>query len=80
MRTTSRLLIVALWGGLLIGCSSGDEFADKKGKMELLRKEVKPTLLTRTCPPGLALASPDMSKIKHVIKFRMFGSRNDFLM
>ena len=28
MRTTSRLLIAALWGGLLIGCSSGDEFAD----------------------------------------------------
>ena len=45
----------------------------KIGKGEFLIKKEKPALLTRTCPPGLALAGPDMFEV------RDFGSNTDFL-
>ena len=41
MRTTSRLLIGALWCGLLIGCSSGDEFADIRAFIRELESRPK---------------------------------------
>ena len=40
------------------------------------RKKEKPVLLTRTCPPGLALAGPDMSEVRVLVKFRMFRVPN----
>ena len=39
-------------------------------------KEEKTVLLTRTCPPGLALASPDMTEVRVLIKFRTFRIQN----
>ena len=31
------------------------------------KKKQKPALLTRTCPPGLALAGPDMSEVRLLV-------------
>ena len=54
-----------------------DEFANKKWKGVMSEKiKAKPALLTRTCPPGLALASPDMSKVRVLVKFDMFRIQN----
>ena len=39
-------------------------------------KKGKPALLTRTCPPGLALAGPDMSEVRVLLQFRMFWVQN----
>ena len=36
----------------------------------------KPALLTRTCPPGLVLAGPDMSKSRLLVKFRTLRVQN----
>ena len=36
------------------------------------RKREKPALLTRTCPPGLALAGPDMTEVRVLVKFCTF--------
>ena len=43
------------------------------------KKKSKTVLLTRTCPPGLALAGPDMSKFRLFVQFRTFGFKADFL-
>ena len=42
---------------------------------EKIKKE-KPALLTRTCPPGLALANPDMSKFRLLVRFRTSRVKN----
>ena len=39
-------------------------------------KKRKPALLTRTCPPGLALEGPDMSEIRVLVKFRWLQVQN----
>ena len=41
-------------------------------------KKRKPALLTRTCPPGLALAGPDISKFRLLLPFRTFPVQNWF--
>ena len=58
-----------------------DKFANKKWKgviseEEEEEKEQKPALLTRTCPPGLVLAGPDMSKSRLLVQFRTFRVQN----
>ena len=47
-----------------------------KGVISGEKKKGKPALLTRTCPPGLALAGPDMSKVRVLDKFRTFRVQN----
>ena len=51
-----------------------DEFAHTnwKGVISEEKKKEKPALLTRTCPPGLALASPDMTEVRVLVKFPAF--------
>ena len=51
-----------------------DKFATKnwKGVIYGEKKKGKPALLTRACPPGLALASPDMSEVRVLIQFGTF--------
>ena len=39
-------------------------------------KKQKPALLTRTCPPGLVLAGPDMSKSRLLVQFNTFRVQN----
>ena len=41
-------------------------------------KEGKPALLTRICPPGLALEGPDMSKVRVLVQSYMFWVQNLF--
>ena len=54
-----------------------DKFVNKNGKVWFLKKEKqKPALLTRTCPPGLVLAGPDMSKSRLLVQFRTFRVQN----
>ena len=49
----------------------------KIGRVEFQReKKGKPALLTRTCPPGLALASPDMTEVRVLVKFRTCRIQN----
>ena len=54
-----------------------DKFTDKvwKGVISEKKKE-KPALLTRICPPGLALAGPDMSEVRLLVRFRTFRVQN----
>ena len=40
--------------------------------IEIEKKKEKPALLTRTCSPGLALASPDMTEVRVLVQFRTF--------
>ena len=59
-----------------------DKFVNKKGKgviSEKKKKEGKPALLTRICPPGLAVEDPDMSKVRVLVQFCMFGFKIEFL-
>ena len=47
----------------------------KIGKVKFLKgkkRKGKPALLTRTCPPGLALAGPDMTEVRVLVQFRTF--------
>ena len=42
-----------------------EKFANNKWKGVISGgKKRKPALLTRTCPPGLALAGPDMTAVR----------------
>ena len=54
------------------GFIKNDKFANVKwkGAISEKKKKEKPALLTRTCPPGLALASPDMTKSRRLVQFR----------
>ena len=36
----------------------------------------KHVIVTRTCPPGVALAGPDMSEVRVLIQFRTFRVQN----
>ena len=56
-----------------------DKFANKNWKGVISEeKRGKPALLTRTCPPGLALAGPDMSEVRVLVQFRTFRVQNLF--
>ena len=44
--------------------------------IKFAEKKEKPALLTRTCPPGLALAGPDMSTFRLLIQFRTLRVQN----
>ena len=47
-------------------------------KWNFWRKKEKeqPALLTRTCPPGPALAGPDISEFRLLVQFRTFRVQN----
>ena len=49
---------------------------NRKGVISAGNKKEKPALLTRTCPPGLALAGPDMSEVRVSIKFYTLWVQN----
>ena len=55
-----------------------DKFANNKwkGVISERKKEEKRALLTRTCPPGLVLAGPDMSKSRLLVQFGTFRVQN----
>ena len=55
-----------------------DKFAKRnwKGVISEEEKKEKPALLTRPCPPGLALVGPDMSEVKVLVQFRTFQVQN----
>ena len=55
-----------------------DKFVNNKwkGVISEKKKKGKPVLLTRTCPPGLALEGPDMSKFCLLLKFPTFQIQN----
>ena len=58
-----------------------DEFANEKWKGVISgekkrNKKDKCALLIRTCPPGLALAGPDMSEVRLLFQFRTFRVQN----
>ena len=49
------------------------KFVNKKGKGVIsAERKYKLAMLTRTCPLGLALAGPDMSEFRLLVKFRTF--------
>ena len=53
------------------------KFANKIAKVSFLEeKKGKLALLTRICPPGLALAGLDMSKSRPLVEFRTFRVQN----
>ena len=39
-------------------------------------KKGKPALLTRTCPPGVALVGPDMTEVRVLVNFCMLRVQN----
>ena len=56
-----------------------DKFVNKIWKGVISEKtnlKQKPALQTRTCPPGLVLAGPDMSKSRLLVQFRTFRVQN----
>ena len=56
--------------------NKNDEFVNNNWKGVTSEKRGKLYFLTRTCPPGLALASPDMSEVRVLVKFRTFRIQN----
>ena len=48
------------------------KYTKNKNTKTILKKKQKPALLTRTCPPGLALAGPDMSEVRVLVQFCTF--------
>ena len=69
--------IGSIVSNLKSGANSYDhEFVNKRKARFLEKKREKPAPLTRTRLPGLALASPDMSKVRVLLQFRMFWIPN----
>ena len=58
------------WKGVI---SEEEEEAEEEEEEE---KKDKPALLTRICPPGLALAGPDMSEVRVLVPFCTFRTQN----
>ena len=47
------------------------------GRVTFLKKtKGKPALLTRICPPGVALAGPDMTEVRVSVQFRTYWAQN----
>ena len=54
-----------------------DKCANKDWKGVISEKiKAKPALLTSTCPPGLALAGPDMTEVRVLVQFHMLRIPN----
>ena len=50
-----------------------DEFVRRNWKgVSSEEKKGEPALLTRICPPGLALAGPDITEVRVLVQFRTF--------
>ena len=60
--------------------TKNDNFVNKncKGVISEGKNKEKLVLVTKTCPPGVALAGPDMSKVRVLIKFCTFRVENLF--